>query len=221
MKLNITLTGKALAAIAVAFLAVVAAVAGSMARGASAGPVDTAALVQTIVGEKDHVTPGELAHWIMEKRQDYQLIDIRQPWQYDDYHIPTAINVPLPQFFDDANLKKLDRGKKIVVYGLGSGHPAETQLLLSLKGYNAYSLHEGISEWWDLIMTPTSLRSETQSPAGYQQARQIRDYFLGTSHAQGSAATPPVSLPAEPPALEPGTKSQPGDKKLKLGKGCS
>ena len=220
MKLDIALTGKSLAAVAVGFLAVIVGVAGSMARGASAGPADTAAAVEMIVDQKDHVTPGELAHWIMNKRQDYQLIDIRDPWQYDDYHIPTAINVPLAQFFMDANLKKLDRGKKIVVYGLGSGHAAETQLLLSMKGYNAYSLHEGISEWWDLIITPTSMRSETQSPAGYQQAKLLREYFIGATVPQGTATTTPA-LPQTPPAATPSAQPQPEQKKLKLGKGCS
>jgi rhodanese-related sulfurtransferase len=219
MKLNVTLTGKSLAAIAIAFLAVVAALAGTIARGGSAGPGNTADLVQTIVDQKDHVTPGELARWIMEKRQDYQLIDIRTPWQYDDYHIPTAINIPLPQFFQESNLKRLDRGKKIVVYGLGAGHAAETQLLLSMKGYNAYSLHEGITEWWELIITPTSLRSETESPAGYQQARQLREYFMGATPSPGSAATPAVpATPPSTPAAQPQPEQQ---KKLKLGKGCS
>lgn len=220
MKLNITLTGKSLAAIAIAFLAVVAAVAGSMARGTGAGPADAAALVQTIVDEKDHVTPGELARWTMEKRQDYQLIDIRAPWQFDDYHIPTAINIPLAQFFEEENLKRLDRSKKIVVYGLGSGHAAETQLLLSMKGYTAYSLHEGISEWWDLIITPTSLRSETQSPAGYQQAKQLREYFMGTTAPLGAAEASPA-LRQVPPAAAPAAQPRPEQKKLKLGKGCS
>jgi rhodanese-related sulfurtransferase len=219
MKLNITLTGKSLAAIAVAFLAVVAALAGSMARGTGAGPGNTAELVQTIVDEKDHVTPGELAQWIVNKRQDYLLIDIRAPWQYDDYHIPTAINIPLAQFFQEANLRRLDRSKKIVVYGLGSGHAAETQLLLSMKGYNAYSLHEGISEWWDLIITPTSLRSETQSPAGYQQAKQLREYFAGGVGPQGEGTAAPA-MPQIPVAA-PSSQPQPEQKKLKLGKGCS
>ena len=130
MKINLVLTGKSLAAIGLALIAVVLAVAGTMAHGSGAGPVDSAAIMQSIIEETDHVTPVELARWIIEKRQDYQLIDLRQPWQFDDYHIPTAVNVPLSQFFQDSNLKQLDRSKKIVVYGLGAGHAAETQLVL-------------------------------------------------------------------------------------------
>ncbi len=220
MKVNLVLTGKTMAALALTFVAVVLAVAGTMSHGTSAGPVDSAAIMQGIIDEKDHVTPVELAHWIVEKRQDYQLIDLRQPWQYDDYHIPSAVNVPLGQFFQESNLKQLDRSKKIVVYGLGAGHAAETQLLLQMKGYNAYSVREGISAWWDQVVTPTSLRSESADPAGYQQAKQLREFFFGSMSSQPkSTAVPAVNAPILPPETQPGAK--PEQKKLKLGKGCS
>jgi rhodanese-related sulfurtransferase len=219
--MKIEVTAKQLAASASILLALVLALAATIARGTGAGPMNAPALVETIVEEKDHVTAGELARWIIEKRQDYQLIDIRQPWQFDDYHIPTAVNIPLAQLFREDNLKKLSREKKIVVYGLGAGHSAETQLLLSLKGYNAYSVKEGITAWWDEVMTPLSLRSETQSPAGYQQAKQLRERFLGT-FPTGAAATAPSTPVPELPAPEQGpAATPPAGGKLKLGRGCS
>jgi rhodanese-related sulfurtransferase len=220
MKFNFALSGKTLAALVLLFVAVILAVAGTMSHGTGAGPVDSAAIMQGIIDEKDHVTPVELANWIIEKRQDYQLIDLRQPWQFDDYHIPTAVNVPLGQFFQEANLKQLDRSKKIVVYGLGAGHAAETQLLLQMKGYNAYSVREGISAWWDQVVTPTSLRSESADPAGYQQAKQLREFFFGSTSSQPkNNAVPAVNAPILPPDTVPGAK--PEQKKSKLGKGCS
>ena len=220
MKFDFALSGKTLAALALLLVAVILAVAGTMSHGTGAGPVDSAAIMQGIIDEKDHVTPVELAHWIIEKRQDYQLIDLRQPWQFDDYHIPTAVNVPLGQFFQEANLKQLDRSKKIVVYGLGAGHAAETQLLLQMKGYNAYSVREGISAWWDQVVTPTSLRSDSADPAGYQQAKQLREFFFGSTSSQPkNNAVPSVNAPILPPDTVPGAK--PEQKKLKLGKGCS
>jgi rhodanese-related sulfurtransferase len=220
MKMNVTVTGKTLAAGAVIVLGVVLALADTVARGMDAGPVNASTAAQTMLDEKDHVTAGELAQWLVEKRTDYQLIDIRLAWQYDDYHIPTAINIPLAELFQPEGLKKLERTKKIVVYGLGAGHAAETQLLLSMKSYNALSLKEGISAWWNDVITPTSLRSESQSPAGYQQARRLRQQFMGApgaSQPSGSAAPAQTELPAaQPPAPSP-----PGGKKLKLGRGCS
>ena len=218
--MNVTLTGKTLAAGAVIVLGLVLALASTAARGMDSGPVNTNAAVQSIIDEKDHVTPGELATWLVEKRTDYQLIDIRLAWQYDDYHIPTAISIPLADLFQPEGLKKLDRSKKIVLYGLGAGHAAEEQLLLSMKSYNALSLKEGMSAWWNDVITPMSLRSENQSPAGYQQARQLRQRFIGAPGASqpSGSATPAL---AEPPAAQPPSHAQPGGKKLKLGRGCS
>lgn len=218
MRFELKLGGKSLAAGAILFLAIALALAGTIAKGTSAGPVDAVAVTQVIDAERDHVTPGELARWIIEKRQDFQLIDIRQPWQFDDYHIPTAVNIPLAQLFGDSGLKGLSREKKIVLYGYGAGHAAQAQLLLSMKGYKAYSLREGIVQWWEEIMTPFSIRADQPSPAGYRQDKAVREHFMGGATPTPSGATPTVAPP--PPQPAPQTAPAPVNK-LKLGRGCS
>ncbi len=220
MKSEIKLTGKSLAAAAALFLGVVLAVAATIARGTGSEPLNAPALVQNIVQEKDRVTPRELAQWLVEKRQDFQLIDIREPWKFDDYHIPTAINIPLAQLFSPASLKQLSRGKKIILCGDGRGHAAQAQLLLSMKGYHAYSVTEGINGWWYDLMTPTSLQTAGASPTGYQQAKQLRDYFFGSAApAAGAAPAAPAAAPPPPPPTTP-EKKVPATR-LKLGRGCT
>lgn len=218
MKLELELSGKAIAAAAVLTAGALLALASAAFTGSGISPVSAEAVVDAIVTQRDHVQPPELARWILEKRNDFQLIDLRDPWEFDDYHIPGAINIPLTQLFTAEGLKRLDRSRKIVVYGLGSGHPAQAQLLLSMKGYNAYSVKEGITAWWDQVMTPQSLRGEEPQPAGYQQSRALREH-LGNCVAQpkgGTAAAPPPS-PSPSPAPPPGGAAP---KKLKLGRGC-
>jgi rhodanese-related sulfurtransferase len=220
MKTEIKVTGKVLAAAAAIFLGVVLAVAATIARGTGSEPLNAPAMVQGIVQETDRVTPQELARWLIEKRTDSQLIDVRQPWRFDDYHIPTAVNIPLSQLFEPTGLKQISRGKKIVLYGSGQGHAAQAQLLLSMKGYKALSLREGINGWWYDLMTPTSLQASGASPTGYQQAKQLRDYFLGrASPAKGAAKTEPTAAPPPPPAATP-EKKVPATR-LKLGRGCT
>jgi rhodanese-related sulfurtransferase len=221
MRYNVTITGKIIAAGVILLAGVILALASAVARGTGAGPVNAPAIVQTIIDEKDHVTAGELANWLVEKRSDFQLIDIRLPWQFDDYHIPTAINIPLAALFSPEGLNKLDRSKKIVVYGLGAGHAAEAQLLLSMKSYNALSLKEGISAWWNDVLTPVSLRSDSTSPAGYQQAKALRQHFLGSTGGAAPAPGAAAPAPVEVPPAQPAPGAAPGGKKLKLGRGCS
>ena len=216
MPFEIKLGAKALAACAVLGAGAVLALA-SVAAGTSPAAVSSDSTVDAMITERDHVGAPELATWILEKRKDYQLIDIRDPWAYDDYHIPTAVNIPLPELFKPANLAKLDRTKKTVVYGLGAGHSAQTQLLLQLKGYPSVSLKEGISAWWEEEMTPSGLRGAEPSPQGYQQARQLREQFMGApgspSKSTTGAAPPPVAVP---PAGGPAAPKS----RLKLGRGC-
>lgn len=219
MRFELKLAGKSLAAALILLLAGVLALAASIAKGTSAGPVNSGAVAQTIDAEKDHVTPGELAQWILQKRSDYQLIDIRPAWQYDDYHIPTALNIPLAGLFDDAGMKQLSREKKIVLYGFGAGHSAQAELLLSMKGYRAYSLRDGIVDWWETIMMPQSIRSDPPNPTGYREARQLREQFAGgPAPAAGTSAAP--ALPPPPPAQRAPENAPPANK-LKLGRGCS
>lgn len=219
MKIEFELKGGALAAVGVPGVAAALAAVSAAVSPSGMNPASPEAVVDAMVAEKDHVQPFELARWILEKRQDCQLIDLREPWEYDDYHIPAAVNIPLTQLFTPEGLKQLDRGRTVVVYGLGMGHPAQTQLLLSLKGYRALSLKDGITGWWDQVLTPQSLRGENPQPAGYQQARALREQFLGgLGQPPNSGAKTAPPLPAPPPAPAPGKASP---KKLKLGRGCS
>lgn len=215
MRHSVLLTGKrviVLAVLFVALLVVATAVISGRVRAA-----ETRAAAESITKGDGEVTAGELAQWILEKRQDYQLIDLREPWHYDDYHIPMAINIPLNAMFEPQGVSKLDKQKKVVVYSMGAGHAAKTQLLLAMKGYRAYALKDGIIGWWDEVMTPISLRSANPSSTGYQQARQLREHFtVGNTIATPPAATmpAPVAVPAgKRPSPSAVTKPASGEKK--------
>jgi rhodanese-related sulfurtransferase len=209
---------------------------------------ETEAAVKAVSENASQVTVGELAQWVWEKRQDYQLLDLREPWQFEDYHIPTAINIPVAELFRSDNLRRIERQKKVIVYGLGAGRSAQAQLLLNMKGYRAYALEDGIIGWWDEIMTPSSLRSAKPSSSGYQQARQRREYFMSGGLATAAppapavspapavtapaapppkaAAKPAVKVPAKPAVKAPAKPDKPPaedqeQKRLKLGVGCS
>ena len=53
---------------------------------------------------------------MMEKKPGtYVLLDVREPNEYADGHLPGAINIPVTNF---AAAAQLDRGKKVVIYCL-------------------------------------------------------------------------------------------------------
>ncbi len=207
MRRSIVLTERTLVAYVVVVVAVVLAAAAAINHRVRAA--ETQAAVESMTKGSNQVTAGELAQWIVENRQDYQLIDLREPWQFDDYHIPTAINIPFAQVWSAET--RLDKNKKLVVYGLGAGQAAQMQLLMTMRGYRAYALQDGIIAWWDEVMTPTSIRSANPQSSGYQQARQLREYFMKgglAGQTPAAAVAPPVPGPAGPSPAKAG-KPQP------------
>lgn len=178
MRFEWKLAGKGLTLAVIIFFAAVLGLATTIVRRAGSKPMNAERIARTIDSEQDHITPSELAQWILENRRDYQLVDIRPEWQYDDYHIPTAINIPLTALFQDASLSRLSHAKKIVLYGFGAGHAAQAELLLALKGYQAYSLRDGIVDWYETVMVPSSIRNDPPNPADYRAAKQLRERFM-------------------------------------------
>jgi rhodanese-related sulfurtransferase len=47
--------------------------------------------------------------------KDAQLIEVLPAREYEEEHLPGAINIPLKSFSPE-NLSKLDRGKPVIVY---------------------------------------------------------------------------------------------------------
>src|SRR5512139_3684844 len=62
--------------------------------------VNAKELLTSVERAEDHVTPAELAAWIIEGRNDYRLVDVRDEKSFAQYHIPTAENVPLAAVLD-------------------------------------------------------------------------------------------------------------------------
>jgi rhodanese-related sulfurtransferase len=142
----------------------------------------------TIVGtEVDHVTPVELADWIIRGATDYRLIDLRHPEEYAQYHIPTAENVPIAQLPD----YPLGRNEKIVLYSEGGIHSAQAWFLLKAQRYpGAYILFGGLEGWNDDVLYPTAPpHPSPQEAAAFERAIQVSRFFGGTPRAAADSTT--------------------------------
>ncbi|MEW6350148.1 MAG: rhodanese-like domain-containing protein [Thermodesulfobacteriota bacterium] len=76
----------------------------------------------------------------------YTLLDVRQPHEYEDSHIPGAILIPLPDLLD--TLDNLDPEKPTIVYCAIGGRSRVAAQLLSGKGFTEpINLSGGIKAW--------------------------------------------------------------------------
>ena len=167
--------------------------------------VNAKELLTSVGRAEDHVTPAELAAWIVEGRSDYRLIDIRDEKSFAEYHIPTAENVPLATVLDGA----LGRTDKIVLYGDGGIHAAQAWMVLRGRGFaQVYTLLEGLDAWKDEVLFP--VMPQTASPeeqARFERAVQVAKFFGGQPRAAAAPGSEPMALPTQAlaPAVAPPT----------------
>lgn len=183
--------------------------------------VDSKELLTRIERQDDHVTPDELATWIIEGRSDYRLIDLRTPDAFAAYHIPTAECLPLARVADG----ELSRTEKIILYGDGGIHAAQAWMVLSGMGYTkVYTLREGLDAWKDDVLFPSAPANPSPAAqAKFERTLHVAKFFGGQPRAAGAPATAGPSAPALPtpaalaPTLPAGTAGGPPPKKKREG----
>jgi len=94
------------------------------------------------------VTADDVNAMINAKKTDFLVVDVRpNPAEYGAGHIPGSIQVPVQDIFKPENLKKLPKGKKIILACV----TGQTQNLpvvgLRALGYDAYTMAFGYSAW--------------------------------------------------------------------------
>jgi hypothetical protein len=180
--------------------------------------VNARELLTGVARAEDHVTPAELAAWIVEGRTDYRLVDVRDEKAFAEYHIPTAENVPLATVLDGA----LSRTDKIVLYGDGGIHAAHAWMVLKGRGFTrAYTLLEGLDAWRDEVLFPVMPQAPTpEEQARFERAVQVAKFFGGQPRAAASPGPAPMALPTQamapavaPPTLPAGARGGPRKKR--------
>jgi len=180
--------------------------------------LDARELALVVEQEVDHVTPAELAAWIVEGRADYRLLDLRSAAEYAAYHIPTAENVPLSALAE----YPLRRNEKVVLYSEGGIHAAQGWLLLRAHGYSGvYTVLGGLDGWKDEVVFPSLPEgADAQERARFERAASLAQFFGGQVRLGGDAAAPAaaVELPrlTAPPPM-PGPATPVGKRKKKEG----
>lgn len=103
--------------------------------------------LECIVDEIGKLTP-EVVKTIMDKDNtgSYILLDVRQPQEYNEGHIPGAMLIPLGKL--EMRQNEIDRNKKIIIY-CRSGHRslAAAITLCELGFEHIYHIEGGILNW--------------------------------------------------------------------------
>lgn len=199
-------------ALLVGALGFLALFAGSPYKGAEV-KLDSKELALIVEREVDHVSPEELAGWIIQGKSDYRLIDLRNEKEFSEYHIPTAENITLTSLRD----AQLTRNEKILLYSDGGIHSAQAWFFLKADSYKGvYILLGGLEEWKDKILFPRVPENASPSEvAAFERTKLVSKFFGGAPQIGGAseAQAPKLSLPKLESPGGPQQKATPGKKK--------
>lgn len=162
------------------------------------------------------ITPDEVADKIIGKDPSIQLIDVRNPREFDMFSLPGAINIPLQSILAKDHEEVLNQGTKMnIFYSNGSTEANEAWLLTRQLGYqNNYVLQGGLNYWMETIMNP---EKPGTLAANDELARY--DFRKAASAALGGGNAAAI-VPAADKSAAPKPGVVPVKKKKKASGGC-
>jgi len=84
---------------------------------------------------------------LYEQRDQVQIVDVREPYEWEAGHIEEAIHIPLAQIMAGDEKAKLDQGRMVVVVCKTGNRSELAALMLQARGYNAHNLEGGTEGW--------------------------------------------------------------------------
>lgn len=92
------------------------------------------------------LAPAEAKALLDQGREDCVLLDVREPWEYEQVHIPGSCHIPMGEI--PARLGELNPGHTIVVLCHHGGRSQQVATFLSTRGFGqVMNLAGGIDAW--------------------------------------------------------------------------
>jgi len=145
--------------------------------------IEPTELLQEMIQPSRYVTPDQVAKMIIQGDPSLMLVDVRTIYEYEEYTLPGAVNIPLEELLVGDNLSYLGvPGTKVVFISNDDIQSDQMWLLTKRLGYNStYVMKGGINCWMENIIDPKQ-PDETASAtefATYSFRKGAQMYFTG------------------------------------------
>lgn len=172
-------------------------------------------LLNEVKAGTQFVIPDEVADQIIKKDPSIQLIDVRNPNEFNKFSLPGSINIPLQDILAEKWTEILDQGSKMnIFYSNGSLEAIEAWMITRQLGYqNNYVLKGGLNYFGDLILNPQvpPSTSPDEEIAKYDFRKGVSQTLGGGAQTTSSAANTPAQ------GNKPGVVPKPMKKKASGG----
>lgn len=171
-------------------------------------------LLEQVNSGMQYFSPDEIADMIISKDPSLLLIDVRGEDEYEKFHLPGAINIPLSSLLEDQWKEYLHQDIRLNVYYSNSTVNANQAWMLTRQlGYeNNYVLQGGLNYWVESIINPTP--PEATSPN-----EEIAKYNFrkGAGMALGGGAAVDMSASSQSAPALPRITPRPQKKRVQGG----
>ena len=89
--------------------------------------------------------PGQAQALLREKGETGVLLDVREPWEYQQVHVEGSLHIPMSEIPD--RLEELNSGRTYVVMCHHGGRSQQVAQYLGSQGYAVANLAGGIDAW--------------------------------------------------------------------------
>jgi rhodanese-related sulfurtransferase len=118
----------------------------------------------------------ELAKWIMDKRDDFYIVDTRVKNEFAEYHIPFALS----SSGDESLNTSLDKKTALIIYDRSSRYSIEKlNPIINSRKEQAYILKGGMDEWINKILFPDLRGDSDMSKEEIEKIYKTSTYFGG------------------------------------------
>jgi len=113
-------------------------------------------LLEQVSSGMQYFSPDEVANMIITKDPSFLLIDVRGQDEYEKFHLPGALNIPVTDILAEEWVDYLDQDfRHNIFYSNGTVTANEAWMITIQLGYeNNYVLQGGLNYWAETIMNP-------------------------------------------------------------------
>ena len=84
---------------------------------------------------------------LYEEQDRFQILDVREPYEWEAGHIQNAIHIPLADVMAGNESGRLDRHRPVVVVCKVGSRSELASLMLQARGFDAQNLEGGTEAW--------------------------------------------------------------------------
>ena len=156
-------------------------------------------LLEQVNSGMQFYTPDAVANMIITEDPSFLLIDVRGQDEYEKFHLPGALNIPVTDILAEDWVDYLDQDSRHnIFYSNGTVTANEAWMITIQLGYkNNYVLQGGLNYWAETIMNPEApaITSPNEEIARYNFRKGAGMILGGGTDAASQETQSVISLP--------------------------